>query len=145
ANSKIAGLKNDFDTNPTFAKFLERTEQDYLRLSATPGKYAKLKSAIGKMWETQPNWTDQQLRGIHVPVWIVDGDHDEAIKRDHSIYLAATIPQARLLFLPRVSHFAFLQDRRAFNGAVDCFLSALTAASRPLPERALTKSCAPSE
>jgi len=33
------------------------------------------------MWETKPNWTDVQLQSIRAPVLVVDGDHDEAIKR----------------------------------------------------------------
>jgi pimeloyl-ACP methyl ester carboxylesterase len=53
---------------------------------------------------------------------IVDGDHDEAIKRDHTEYIARTIPDAGLLILPNVSHFAFLQDPGSFNFAILHFL-----------------------
>jgi pimeloyl-ACP methyl ester carboxylesterase len=53
---------------------------------------------------------------------VVDGDHDEAIKRAHTEYIAATIPGAGLLILPNVSHFAFLQDPRLFNDAILDFL-----------------------
>ena len=74
------------------------------------------------MWEGEPNWTDAQLRKIRIPVWVVDGEHDEGIKRDHTEYMAATIPGARLLILSNVSHFAFLQDPVAFNKAILSFL-----------------------
>jgi hypothetical protein len=37
------------------------------------------------------------------------GDRDDAIKRPHTEYIAATIPHARLLIPPNTSHFAFLQ------------------------------------
>jgi pimeloyl-ACP methyl ester carboxylesterase len=50
------------------------------------------------------------------------GDHDEAIKREHTEYIAATIPHAGLLILPNTSHFAFLQDPRQFNFAILHFL-----------------------
>ena len=53
---------------------------------------------------------------------MVDGDHDEAIKREHTEYMAATIPHAGLLILPNVSHFAFLQDPDQFNFAILHFL-----------------------
>ena len=56
----------------------------------------------------QPNWTDDQLKAIDTPILVVDGDHDEAIKRPHTEYIAATIPHAGLLILPNASHFAFL-------------------------------------
>ena len=42
-----------------------------------------------KMWETEPNWTDAQLQSIRAPVLVADGDHDEAIKRAHTEYIAA--------------------------------------------------------
>jgi hypothetical protein len=33
-------------------------------------------------------------------VLVVDGDHDEAIKREHTEYIASTIPRAGLLLVP---------------------------------------------
>jgi pimeloyl-ACP methyl ester carboxylesterase len=54
-------------------------------------------------------------------VLVVDGDHDEAIKRAHTEYIAATIPDG-LLILPNTSHFAFLQDPTLFNAALLHFL-----------------------
>jgi pimeloyl-ACP methyl ester carboxylesterase len=74
------------------------------------------------MWETEPNWTDAQLQSIQAPVLVADGDHDEAIKRAHTEYIAATIPGAGLLILPNTSHFAFLQDPTLFNAALLHFL-----------------------
>ena len=74
------------------------------------------------MWATQPNWTDAQLKAIEATVLVVDGDHDEAIKREHTEYIAAMVPDAGLLILPNVSHFAFLQDPELFNYAIRHFL-----------------------
>ena len=68
------------------------------------------------------NWTDAQLKAITAPVLVVDGDHDEGIKREHTEYIASTIPRAGLLILPNASHFAFLQDPEFFNYAVLHFL-----------------------
>ena len=122
ANTSKSGLKDDFDENPTFAAYVARAGQEYAQLSATPKEYAAFQEQIGKMWESEPNWTDVQLRAIRTPVWVVDGEHDEGIKREHTEYMAATIPGARLLILPNVSHFAFLQDPLAFNNAILGFL-----------------------
>ncbi len=63
-----------------------------------------------------------QLKTIKTPVLVVDGDHDEAIRRDHTEYIAATIPGAGLLILPNTSHFAFLQDPARFNAAMLHFI-----------------------
>jgi pimeloyl-ACP methyl ester carboxylesterase len=74
------------------------------------------------MWETQPNWTAADLREIAVPTWIVDADHDEAIKRENTEFMAANIPGAGLLIQPEVSHFSFLQDPGQFTADVAHFL-----------------------
>jgi hypothetical protein len=50
-----------------------------------------------------------------VPTWIVDGDHDEALKRENTDHMAALIPGSGELILHEVSHFAFLQDPVMFN------------------------------
>jgi pimeloyl-ACP methyl ester carboxylesterase len=122
ANTVTAGVQEDVEKNPTFAKFIARAGREYAKLSATPNDYDAFIAQISKMWATEPNWTDAQLRSIRVPVLVADGDHDEAIKRTHTEYIAATIPNAGLLILPNTSHFAFLQDPALFNAALLHFL-----------------------
>ena len=122
ANTVTTGVQEGVEKNPTFARYIERAGHEYARLSATAKEYDAFVAQISKMWETEPNWTDAQLRSIKAPVWVVDGDHDEAIKRAHTEYIAATIPGAGLLILPNVSHFAFLQDPALFNAALLNFL-----------------------
>ncbi|WP_315765509.1 MULTISPECIES: alpha/beta hydrolase [unclassified Bradyrhizobium] len=122
ANSVTSGVKDGVEKNPTFAAFIERAGHEYRSNSATPNAYEDFVAQISKMWAEQPNWSDAQLQSITSPVWIVDGDHDEAIKREHTEYLAATIPHAGLLILPNTSHFAFLQDPELFNAAMLRFL-----------------------
>jgi pimeloyl-ACP methyl ester carboxylesterase len=122
ANTKTEGVQDNVDKNPTFAAFIARAGTEYARLSPTPKGYDDFVAQISKMWETQPNWTDAQLRGIQARVLIADGDHDEAIRRAHTEYMAATIPGAGLLILPNTSHFAFLQDPVLFDAAMLHFL-----------------------
>lgn len=122
ANTDPSGVADDVEKNPTFARFIERAGREYETLSATPKEYAAFVDAISKMWATQPNWTAAQLATISVPVVVVDGDHDEAIKRPHTEQIAARIPGAGLLILPNTSHFSFLQDPAQFTEAVQRFL-----------------------
>ncbi len=122
ANTVTAGVQEGVEKNPTFARFIQRAGQEYARLSPTPKDYDAFVAQISKMWETEPNWTDAQLKSIKSPVLVVDGDHDEAIKREHTEYIAAMIPGAGLLILPNTSHFAFLQDPELFNAALLDFL-----------------------
>ncbi len=123
ANTDPSGVVPEVEKNPIFAAFIERAGHEYAKLSTTPGEYTAFVDAIGRMWETQPNWTAPQLRAIRTPVEIVDGDHDEAIKRPHTEQIAATIPGAGLLILPNTSHFAFLQDPDAFTWHILHFLA----------------------
>jgi pimeloyl-ACP methyl ester carboxylesterase len=122
ANTLTSGVKDNVEKNPTFAAYIERAGHEYESQSATPKEYNSFVEQISKMWAEQPNWSDAQLAAIDTPVLVVDGDHDEAIKREHTEYIAATIPHAGLLILPNSSHFAFLQDPRQFNFAILHFL-----------------------
>ncbi len=122
ANSDPSAVK-DVDKSPVFSAFIARAAKEYETLSSTPSQYKSFLEQIGKMWATQPNYTAAQLKGISTPTWIVDGDHDEAIKRENIEYMAAEIPGAGLLIQPEVSHFSFLQDPRQFNENVLHFLA----------------------
>lgn len=122
ANTVTSGVIEGVEKNPTFAAYIERAGKEYAERSATPTQYDAFVEQISKMWADQPNWTDEQLKAIDTPVLVVDGDHDEAIKRAHTEYIAATIPHAGLLILPNASHFAFLQDPGLFNYAILHFL-----------------------
>jgi pimeloyl-ACP methyl ester carboxylesterase len=122
ANTVTSGVVEGVEKNPTFAAYIERAGHEYAERSATPREYDAFVNQISKMWADQPNWTDDQLKAIDTPILVVDGDHDEAIKRPHTEYIAATIPHAGLLILPNASHFAFLQDPDQFNFAILHFL-----------------------
>jgi pimeloyl-ACP methyl ester carboxylesterase len=124
ANTDPSGVIDGVEKNPTFAAYIERAGHEYAKLSATPKQYNEFVDAISKMWATQPNWTSDQLKTIATPVQVVDGDHDEAIKRPHTEQIAATIPGAGLLILPNTSHFSFLQDPDQFTWHILHFLNA---------------------
>lgn len=121
ANSDPSGVK-DVNQSPVFTAFIARAKKEYEKLSPTPTEYDAFLAQITKMWETQPNWTASDLAGIKLPTWIVDADHDEAIKRENTLFMADQIPNSGLLIEPQVSHFAFLQDPDQFNANVLQFL-----------------------
>jgi pimeloyl-ACP methyl ester carboxylesterase len=81
--------------------------------------------AVGQMQRTQPNYSTADLAEIHVPVTIVQAEHDEFIKPEHAAYLARTIPGATLIELPGVGHFAPVQRPAQFNAAILAFLATL--------------------
>ena len=120
-NMDPSGTK-EFVFTPIIGRCLNRHQQDYAQLSATPDQFDKFSDAIGLMQRTQPNYSAQDLARIRVPVAIVHSDHDEFIKREHAEYLAQSIPNAEFIHLPGVSHFAPLQRPEQFNRAMLAFL-----------------------
>jgi len=124
ANSDPSGVA-DIAQSKVFNAYIARAEKEYQALSPTPDQYKSFFDQISKMWETEPNFTEEQLRSITVPTWIADADHDEAIKRENTELMAREIPNAGLLLQPQVSHFSFLQDPRQFTSDVLHFLQHL--------------------
>jgi len=114
-----------FEMTPVIDRCFGRHVKDYGRLSGTPDGFSQFADAVGLMQRTQPNLTADDLRGIRVPVTVVQAEHDEFIRPEHATYLAKTIPGAQLVTLPGVSHFAPLQRPEVFNGAVLGFLGGL--------------------
>ena len=121
ANSNPDGVR-DTSATQVFKAYVARAEQEYQQLSPTPKNYQDFFNQIQKMSETQPNITKAQLNSIKIPTWIVAGDRDEGIKRENTEFMAEQIPNAGLLILPQVSHFAFLQDPEQFNHELLNFL-----------------------
>ncbi|WP_210338518.1 alpha/beta fold hydrolase [Bradyrhizobium commune] len=121
ANSDPSGVA-DIASSGVFNAYIARAGEEYKRLSPTPAAYKSFVDEITRMWESQPKWTAADLAAIKVPTWIVDGDHDEAIKRENTEFMAANIPGAGLLIQPQVSHFSFLQDPEQFSDDVLHFL-----------------------
>ena len=123
ANYNLAGVRPDIGNSAVFKRYITQAGQDYTRLSKTPADYESFLAAISKMWETEPNYSQDQLHHISVPTAISDGEHDEAIRRDHTEEMAKLIPNAKLIILPDASHFAMWQQPAAFNKAVLDFLA----------------------
>lgn len=120
-NMDPSGVKQ-FEPSPVIERCFGRHIKDYARLSATPDQFEEFAKAVGLMQSTQPNYSAQDLAQIGVPVTVVHSQHDEFIKREHAEYLARSIPNAELVHLPGVSHFAPLQRPEQFNAAVLAFL-----------------------
>ena len=122
ANMDPSGVDPTVTSNATFARFRDEAGMAYARLSPTPHKFAAFHAAISRMWDTEPNYKAADLARIATPTAIVDGEHDEAVLRSHTEYLARTIPGAELMILPNVSHFAMLQNPQMFNRRMLSFL-----------------------
>lgn len=123
ANVTVDGVDPGVATNPTFNGYIERMGKDYAKMSKTPDQYNAFVEQIGKMWASEPSWSKEQLAKITVPTAIVLGDHDEAITRAHTDYMASVIPGAKLIILKDASHFAMLQDPAGYTAAARDFFA----------------------
>lgn len=124
ANVTTDGVQPGMDKAPAFAAFIKRSAAEHRRLAPSPREIKAFLASIETMWKTQPNWTKAQLEQIRVPTAIELGDHDEAITRAHTDYIASVIPGAKLIILKDVGHFALLQDPEAYTKAVLDFVDA---------------------
>jgi pimeloyl-ACP methyl ester carboxylesterase len=123
ANYTPAGVNEAVANDPTFNAYIARAGEDYARLSPTSKEFDAFVEQISKMWATEPNYTQDRLRGITVPTVIFDGDHDEAIKPEHTAEMAELIPGAKLVIMKDASHFAMWQKPKEFNATVLEFLA----------------------
>jgi pimeloyl-ACP methyl ester carboxylesterase len=130
-NMDPGGVK-PFEATPALNRCFARHAKDYAQLSATPEHFKDFVAAVTLMQQTQPNYSAHDLANISVPVVIVQSEHDEFIKREHAEYLARTIPNAELVVLNGVSHFAPLQRPKQFNTAMLAFISGSLPPSRTI-------------
>ncbi|WP_431320976.1 alpha/beta fold hydrolase [Rhizobium sp. YTU87027] len=118
ANVTTDGLKADVMTNETFSNYINAAGETYKKLSPTPNEYDAFVTEISAMWASQPAWTADDLGKIKVPVTLTIGDHDEAIKLDHTEMMAKQIPGSKLVILKDASHFAMLQNPEGYNAMI---------------------------
>jgi pimeloyl-ACP methyl ester carboxylesterase len=124
ANASPDGMIAGGARSRVFAAFAARCRDEYAELSPHPERWPQLVEGLRPMWRTEPRFSARQMASVTAPTTIADGEHDEIIRRDHTVLMARQIHGARLLILPQVSHFAMLQDPGGFNQAVTDFLTA---------------------
>ena len=125
-NMEPSGTK-EVELSPILKRCFSRHVKDYEQLSATPDQFDEFSAAVNLMQQTQPNYSPNDLAQISVPVAIAQSEHDEFIKREHAEYLARSIPNAELVILASLSHFAPLQRPEQFNSAMLAFLGKVLA------------------
>ncbi|QND49061.1 alpha/beta hydrolase [Rhizobium lusitanum] len=118
ANVTTDGVKPDVMNNKTFNDYINAAGEYYKKLSPTPNEYDAFVKQISDMWATQPAWTATDLGKITVPITLAIGDHDEAVKLDHTQMMAKEIPGAKLVILKNASHFAMLQDPKGYDAMI---------------------------
>ena len=123
ANFDPSGLRPEAAEDPVFGAYIERAAEDYQRLSPDPSRWEEFLGNIGRMWATEPTFTEDQLGSITTPVLILDGEQEEAIDPDHTRLLASLIPGAELELIPDTGHFAMFEKPEELTRIVMDFLA----------------------
>ncbi len=118
ANYIPPGVRTDIGEDDVFNAYIEQSLVDYERLSPNPDGFDAFLENIGNMWATEPNFTEAQLMAIEVPTLIIDGWQEEAIYAEHAFEMAQLIPNAELVLMPGVGHFAMFLTPDMFNSIV---------------------------
>ena len=125
ANTNPAGLQNHFLNylrTATPEEMQRDNGSDFLALSAQPEYLPVIAEKIRKLWLSEPNFTSIQLSSIKAPTLIMDGAEEELIRPDHAKEIAAAIPNAKLVMLPNVGHYAIFRKPELWNKTVLGFL-----------------------
>jgi pimeloyl-ACP methyl ester carboxylesterase len=107
------------DQVPPFEDYIA----DYQRLSPEPERFEELLEVLGTLYTVAPDFTDEELESITVPVLILDGAEEEFVKPEHTRRLAELIPGAELVLIPGTGHFAPFARPEEFNRIVLAFLA----------------------
>ena len=121
-NVTLDGIDPSVETNEVFGAYVGMMAEDYAKLSPTPDGFDAFLGDITQMWGTEKPGGFDSLKTITVPTLVVQSEHDEAILMEHSELIADTIPNAELLVLKDVSHFASFQAPEAYAAAIRAFI-----------------------
>jgi pimeloyl-ACP methyl ester carboxylesterase len=122
ANYNLSGVLPGLEDSPLFAAVIQQAAVEYQRLSPHPERWDAFSQAMFTLFTTEPNYTDDQLRSITVPVLILDGAKEEGIDLNQTRLMALLIPNATLVIMPNTGHFALIEQPAEFNQIVESYL-----------------------
>lgn len=112
------------DATPTpeldafFASFFGQMAADYAQFAPDPNEMDILGDEMSTLYTMAPNFTEDQIRSISTPFLILDGADEEFISPDQPERLAEWMPNATLILMPDVGHFAPVQQPEEFTRIV---------------------------
>jgi pimeloyl-ACP methyl ester carboxylesterase len=98
-------------------------QDEYLKINHDQAKLLNMFNKDVQRMENFKGWTDEQIKSIKAPAFIVIGDHD-AVKPEHAVEMYRLLPGSRLVILPG-AHGEYLGEalfRNPNNHLPDCFV-----------------------
>ena len=96
--------------------------KQYLEMMPDPARLPIILEKIRTLYQTEPNFTPEELATITAPTLILDGENETVINLDNPHKMAESIPDAQLVILPDAGHSAVTENPAAWNEAVLDFL-----------------------
>ena len=114
----LGGIDPTVEEDAVLGAHVEAMAEDDAALSRTPDGFDAFPDGVARMWGTQKPGAVEAPGAIEAPVVVLHSERDEAIRCDHAQLIADAIPNARLVVLPGVGHFAMLRAPNAYNAAL---------------------------
>lgn len=90
--------------------------------NACPEHLANFLAGLAKGWPV-PKWASlEALMTLKIPALLIHGRDDRVVHYEHSLQLAAVIPNSRLVLLNRCGHWAMIEHVAEFNRLVVDFI-----------------------
>ena len=126
ANFTVEGLRPEFlemVNTITHEDFAAMLGEEYIANMPDPQWLDVMIEQLRWLYNTQPNYSLEELGSITSPVLVLDGEEEEAVRVEHARLLAAAIPGAELVLLPGTGHAAPYEKPDEFNAAAVAFLA----------------------
>lgn len=122
-NMDDRGALEEPNFNTQVISIFGRHRGDYERLNTSDTSFDDFVEKVSDMQKSEPNYTVSDLKRITKRICIAQSELDEFIKMEHAVYLADTLPNAKLKVLEGVSHFAPLQNPELFANEIINFFN----------------------
>lgn len=121
-NVTLEGVDPSVENNEVFGAYVGMMASDYSKMSPVPDGFDAFLGGVAAMWGSEKPGGMETLKSVTVPTLVVQSEHDEAIKMEHSKQISEAIPGASLLVLEDVSHFAMFQAPDAYTVEIRKFI-----------------------
>ena len=93
-----AAFWKGFD-NPKFSDMPQIYKDEYLKINNDPAGLMNMFNKDVQRMRTFKDWTEEEIRSIQAPTFIVAGDRDVPTP-EHAVEMVHLLPHARLAILP---------------------------------------------
>jgi pimeloyl-ACP methyl ester carboxylesterase len=129
ANFDLSGYRSgNGDDNaplsPGFEYFVAENTKRYQEQSPHPERWDELNTVMQRLYSTEPNWTQDDMRSIQTSILVLDGIEEEVVDINHVRLLAELLPNGTLELMPGTGHFAMIDQPAEFTRIVVEYLDA---------------------